>query len=109
MTAGILKVFLVAITVVLLSSPGGAGVVAAPLLLPLQFLAAWTSRGMPELLVWTLFAAATASEAIWAMTYLAFGEAMPWIWFLPALAAMSVGTAVFLGARVARRRRGASS
>jgi len=102
MTPGALKVLLVAITVLLLGSSGGVGVVASPVLLALQFLAARTSRRASEVLLWALLASATGLEAAWAITYLALGEAMPWIWLVPTLVGIAFGIIVFVGARRAR-------
>lgn len=104
---GILKAFLMGITLVLLSSVGTVGGLVAytcPVLLLLHFLAARSSRTTAEVLLWAVLAAATAYEAIWIATFVAVGETLPWIWLLPTLAVIVAGTMVFAGgARFVRR------
>jgi hypothetical protein len=82
-------------TLVLLTSVGGAGAVAAPLLLGLQFLAARSSRVTTEAPGWALLTAATTAQGVWALTYLALGESQPWIWLLPTVVALPVGGLAF--------------
>jgi hypothetical protein len=89
------KVLLVVATLVLLTSVGGAGAVAAPLLLGLQLLAARSSRVVTEAPGWALLAAATTAEAIWALIYLGPGESKPWIWLIPTVVALPVGGFTF--------------
>jgi hypothetical protein len=75
---------LVAVSAVLLLSMGGA-IVAAPLTLPLLYLAASGGRlsaGLRTAAV--VIAALTVAEVAWAATYLAVAEAQPWIWLVPA-------------------------
>ena len=84
---------LVAVSALLLLSMGGA-IVAAPLTLPLLFLAIRGGRmsgGLRAAAV--LIAALTVAEVAWAATYLAVEEAQPWIWFLP----VAAGTATASG------------
>jgi hypothetical protein len=67
---------------VLLVSFGGA-IVAAPVTLPLLFLAA---RSMPSTgyRIWAgIVVALTAAELVWALTYFAQGESTPAIWLVP--------------------------
>jgi hypothetical protein len=70
----------------LLLSFGGA-IAAAPVTLPLMYLA---SRKHPTRAFRTASAVIgglTAAEVGWAATYLVVGDARPWIWFVPVAAA----------------------
>ena len=83
----------VAVPAVLLLSMGGA-IVAAPVTLPLLYLAVRTGRlGGRLWLAAVVVAALTVVEVAWAATYLAVEEAQPWIWLLPAAAGAVVGGA----------------
>jgi hypothetical protein len=85
---------LVAVSAFLLLSMGGA-IVAAPLTLPLLYLAVRGDRisaGLRTAAV--VIAALTVAEVAWAATYLAVAEAKPWIWLLPVAA--GAGTAAAL-------------
>jgi hypothetical protein len=74
---------LVAVSAFLLLSMGGA-IVAAPLTLPLLYLAARGDRiGAGLRTAAVVIAALTVAEVAWAATYLAVAEAQPWIWVLP--------------------------
>ena len=77
------KAGLLLLTLLLLSSPGGAGAYGSAVLLPLQWVAAKTSRasGRP---LWILLAGATALETAWALTY-AVAERQPYVWLVPTL------------------------
>jgi hypothetical protein len=86
---------LVGVSALLLLSMGGA-IVAAPLTVPLLFLAVRGDRisaGLRTAAV--VIAALTVAEVAWAATYLATAEAQPWIWLVPAGA--GAVTAVFFG------------
>ena len=84
----------VGVAAVLLLSMGGA-IVAAPLTLPLLYLAARRDEaGRSRRTAAILVAAVTVAEVAWAATYLAFAEAQPWIWLVP-VAAGSAAAAVF--------------
>lgn len=85
---------LVAVSAFLLLSMGGA-VVAAPLTLPLLYLALRNGQFGARLRAAAIvIAALTVAEVAWAATYLAVSEAQPWIWLLPAAA--GAGTAKVL-------------
>jgi len=77
----------------LLLSMGGA-IVAAPLTVPLLVRIA---RHHPRR-AWrgcaTAIAAATVAEVAWAVVYIAAGEARPWIWMVPLVAAGAVGVTI---------------
>lgn len=74
---------LVAVSAFLLLSMGGA-VVAAPLTLPLLYLAVRnTELGAGLRLAAIVIAALTVAEVAWAATYLAVSETQPWIWLIP--------------------------
>lgn len=71
-------------TVLLLGSMGGA-FLAAPVVLPLLWWAARTSRGVR--LIGAILAALVVGEVAWAGVYVVVGERQPYIWALPALSA----------------------
>jgi hypothetical protein len=70
----------------LLLSFGGA-IIAAPLTLPLMFLASRRQPTHAFRRAAVVIGALTAAEAGWAMTYLLLAESRPWIWLLPACSA----------------------
>lgn len=75
---------LVGVSGFLLLSMGGA-IVAAPLTLPLLYLAVSGGRlGAGLRTAAVVVAALTVAEVAWAATYLAMAEAQPWIWLVPA-------------------------
>jgi hypothetical protein len=93
-------VAVLAVSAVLLISMGGA-IVAAPATLPLLFVA----LRRQALAGWLRGAAVAVSgltvmEVAWALTYVAAGEAKPWIWLLPAAAGIAA-TAALTAARAA--------
>ena len=74
---------LVGLSALLLVSMGGA-IVAAPLTLPLLYLATRSVRTSAGLrTAATIVAALTVAEIAWAATYLTVAEAQPWIWAVP--------------------------
>lgn len=83
---------LVAVCTVLLVSYGGA-IVAAPVTIPLLFLAARSSSNRSFRVSAGVVVALTIAEAAWAVTYLTLGEARPTIWLLPTLATAASGIA----------------
>ena len=77
---------LVAVSAFLLLSMGGA-IVAAPLTVPLLYLAVRGDRAGAGLrMAAVVIAALTVAEVAWAATYLTMAEAKPWIWLLPVIA-----------------------
>lgn len=85
---------LVAVSAFLLLSMGGA-IVAAPLTLPLLYLAVRNRQlGSGLRLAGLVIAALTVAEVAWAATYLTVAEARPWIWLVPIAA--GAGTAAAL-------------
>ena len=81
---------LVAVSAFLLLSMGGA-IVAAPLSLPLLYLAVRSGRlGTSLRTAAIVVAGLTVAEVVWAATYLAMAEAQPWIWLLPSVAGAAV-------------------
>jgi len=83
---------LVVLSAFLLVSMGGA-IVAAPLTVPLLYLAAGEDRAGAGLrTAAVLIAALTVAEVAWAATYLAVAEAEPWIWLLPVVAGAATAT-----------------
>jgi hypothetical protein len=84
---------LVAVSAFLLLSMGGA-IFAAPLTLPLLYLAVRGGRMGPGLrMAAVVIAALTVAEVAWAATYLAVAEAQPWIWLLPVAAGVATASA----------------
>jgi hypothetical protein len=94
-----LKILLAGVTIVLLASVGGAGAYSAPVLLPLQFWAARSSRATIERGFWAVLGSLTAAESIWALTYLGVGESSPWIWLLPLLGGVVAAFVIFVFSR----------
>lgn len=90
-------------TLIALSSAGGAAAYAAPVLLPLQFMAARGAAGRSLGLVWTVLGAATGAEGTGALTYVPVGETQPVNWLLPALAAGLAAATKAVGSRAPRR------
>jgi hypothetical protein len=81
----------------LLLSMGGA-ILAAPLTMPLLYLAIRTERTPAGLRAAAVVVAAlTVAEVAWAATYLAVAEVQPWIWLVPV--ATGAGTAALFGRR----------
>jgi hypothetical protein len=85
----------------LLVSMGGA-IVAAPITVPLMWMAASRHPTRPFRVAAMVLSALTVAEAVWALTYVTVDEAQPWIWVLPALAALA---AVAVCRRLAPARR----
>ena len=84
---------LVAVSAFLLLSMGGA-IVAAPLTLPLLYLAVRGRRLAAGLrLTAVIVGALTVAEVAWAATYLTVDEAQPWIWLLPVAAGVATAAA----------------
>ena len=84
---------LVAVSAFLLLSMGGA-IVAAPLTVPLLYLAARGDRAGAVLrTAAVVIAGLTVAEVAWAATYLAVAEAKPWIWLLPVGAGVATASA----------------
>ena len=84
---------LVGVSAFLLLSMGGA-IVAAPLTMPLLYLAVRGDRAGTALrTAAVMIAALTVAEVAWAATYLAIAEAKPWIWFLPVAAGAATASA----------------
>jgi hypothetical protein len=73
----------------LLLSMGGA-ILAAPVTIPLMWIAASRHPTQAFRVAATVLSALTVAEIVWALTYLAVDEAQPWIWLLPSLAALVV-------------------
>ena len=79
----------VAVSAFLLVSMGGA-ILAAPLTLPLLYVALRGGRiGAGLRVAAVVIAALTVAEVAWAATYLAIEEAQPWIWLLPVTAGLA--------------------
>jgi hypothetical protein len=90
LSSGIARLLLGTVTLLLLASVGGAGVVAAPILLPLHWFAARRAR-KAEWWIWLVLAGATAAEGGWGLAYVAAGESGPFVWLVPLIT--TIGTA----------------
>ena len=82
----------------LLTSMGGAGIYAAPVTLPLLWLAGRRAGRTGRVLL-DVVAVLTAAEVAWAAGYAAGGA---WEWVLPLLAAFGVGVLYPVTQRAAR-------
>jgi energy-converting hydrogenase Eha subunit G len=83
---------LVVVATVLLVSYGGA-IVAAPITIPLLFLAARRSSSSGFRICAGIVVVLTIAEAVWALTFLTVGEARPTIWLVPLLGTIAGGVA----------------
>lgn len=81
---------LVGVCTVLLVSYGGA-IVAAPITVPLLFMAARSSASIGYRVSAGVVAMLTIAETAWAVTYVTIGEGQPMIWLAPAVATLAVG------------------
>lgn len=79
-------VILFLVSAFLLVSMGGA-VLAAPVTLPLMFVAVRRRPSTPFRAAAAVIGGLTTAEVVWAGTYVALTEARPWIWLLPCLSA----------------------
>jgi hypothetical protein len=77
----------------LLLTMGGA-IVAAPVTIPLLFVVADRYATRAFRVTGSLLVGATCAEFVWALTYVAVGEAKPWIWLLPLVAGIAAMTAL---------------
>lgn len=99
------RAVLLVVASVLLLSMGGA-IFAAPIVVPLLFVAARRSPSVAYR-VWSgIVVVATVAEVAWALTYLAAREAKLAIWLVPLLVAVgaAVGYSRALGGASRRRR-----
>ncbi len=87
----------------LLLTMGGA-IVAAPLTVPLMFLAVRRRRTRGFRIAGAVLGSLTIAEVVWAIVYLAWEDTQPWIWLLPLVAAIAVGAAFVVGSRPPRHR-----
>ena len=71
----------------------GAGIVTAPLIIPLLYIRVRMRPTRTFRIVGGLLAALTATELGWGITFLIASpaEPKPWIWLIPVLAAVAVG------------------
>ena len=83
-----------AVSAFLLITMGGA-ILAAPILVPLLFTITRARRPKGEVRLATAIGAAVLAalmiaELTWALTYVIAGEAKPWIWLVPLIAALGM-------------------
>lgn len=86
----------------LLTSIGGAGIYAAPVTLPVLWLAARDASALGRALL-NVVAVLTAGELGWAVAYQVWGERTVAIWLVPVVAAVAVFFAYPLTQRSGRR------
>ena len=67
----------------------GGAIVAAPLTVPLMFVVTYRHPTSAFRAAGAVLTGATVAEVVWALTYVAAGEAPPWIWLLPLLTAIA--------------------
>ena len=94
--SALLTVGIFLITVVLLISVGGEGIVTAPLMIiPLLYIRVRMRPTKPFKFIGGLLAALTAAELGWGITYRLAGnsEPKPWIWLVPLAGAVATATA----------------
>ena len=93
--SALLTVGIFLITVVLLISVGGEGIVTAPLMIPLLYIRVRMRPTKTFKFVGGLLAALTAAELGWGITYRLAGnsEPKPWIWLVPLAGAVATATA----------------
>ena len=85
---------------VLLLSMGGA-IIAAPATIPLMFLAVRRHPTRAFRIAGTVIAGLTVAEFAWALAYVTAGEAKPWIWLIPSVAAVAALVAFVAASRPA--------
>ena len=86
---------------VLLVSMGGA-IIAAPVTIPLMFVAVCRHPTRAFRIAGTLIAGLTVAEFAWAAAYVTAGEAKPWIWLIPCVAAVGALVAFVAASRPER-------
>ena len=86
------------VATLLLVSYGGA-IFAAPLTLPVLFLAATGNLSKGFRVAAAVVLMLTTAEAMWALAYLTAGEASPMIWLLPLVAAIGAGALLLASIR----------
>lgn len=91
-----LRIVVILFATFLLVTMGGA-IFAAPITVPLLVVAARSTKHVAYRVWAGVVFVATIAEVVWALTYLAVGEAKPTIWLAPLLASAA---AVFAYARL---------
>ncbi len=86
-------VVLFVVAAVLLTSIGGLGIAAAPVTLPLLFLAVRAHPTRPFRVAGSVIGGLTAAELSWGMLYLVAGEMPVVSWLVPVAAALATGFA----------------
>lgn len=76
-------VLLFVVAAVLLTSIGGAGIVAAPVTLPLMFVAVSRHPTLPFRIAGAVIGGLTAAELGWGLVYSVAGEVAVLIWLVP--------------------------
>ena len=91
----VLGVLLFVVAAVLLTSVGGAGIVAAPVTLPLLFVVVRRHPTPSFRGAGAIFGGLTAAELAWGLVYLAGGEIPVLVWLAPTV--LGLLTAVAFG------------
>lgn len=97
MGSTVAKIALAVVTLLLMASMGG-GFLLLPLLVPFHLWAARTSGPIGTVL-WSFLPGVTAGMVMWAAVYVSVGEATPFIWLVPMLAAAAAIVAAVLTSR----------
>jgi ABC-type cobalamin transport system permease subunit len=74
----------------LLLSMGGV-IVAAPVTVPLMYVASRRHPTPAFHAAGVVLGALTVAEVVWALTYIQVYEAQPWIWLLPVVGGLTTG------------------
>ena len=72
----------------------GGAIAAAPVTVPVMFLAARRHPTLGFRVTAAVLGSLTVAQAVWAVTYFGVEEAKPWIWLLPVVAGSSFAIAV---------------
>ncbi len=94
----VLRTLLGVVCLALVTSIGGAGIVAAPVTLPLLWVAGRYARPLGRAAL-NVVALITAGELGWALAYATTGEHSPLIWAVP----LALAVAVFVGYPLTQR------
>jgi hypothetical protein len=94
----ILRTLLGLVCLALVTSIGGAGIIAAPVTLPLLWVAGRYAKPLGRAAL-NVVAVITAAELGWALAFASVGEHSPLIWGLP----LAMAVAVFVGYPLTQR------
>lgn len=81
----------------------GAAIFAAPVTVPLMFLASRRHPTVAFRITGVVLGGLTVAEVVWYLTYLQVTEAKPWIWLLPLLGGITAAITLAVGVSPRRR------